>query len=142
VSTIRSRRAATAVLLLALAACGRPDPVIPPAEAADPTAQSAAAPQTGRPGDRLIGRWQVPQPALPPTTIELARDGAATRARVWLSGVTYAGAAVGDDTSVVVYRGDRAAIRGVLQPGGDRLRIEFLGEGGAASFTQVLVRLP
>ena len=119
--------------LAALAACG--DPGADPAALAD-----TGAP--GAPGARLLGRWQVAEPTLPPTAIEVARDAAAgtTRARVWLSGITYEGRATGDETSLVIHDGDRATIRGALLDGDRQLRIHFLRADGAAEFTQVLVR--
>ncbi len=118
------------VALLALAGCEGTN--------ADPSTPSALATV---PGERLLGRWQVAEATLPPTTIEMTRVGDATRARVWLSGITYEGRATGDDTSVVIHDGDRATIRGALLPGGDQLRIHFLRADGQPEFTQVLARM-
>jgi hypothetical protein len=93
------------------------------------------------PGARLLGRWQVVEGALPPTAIELTRDGGTTRARVALSGIAYEGRATGDDTSVVIHDGDRPTIRGALLPGGDQLRVHFLRADGEPEFTQILARV-
>ena len=129
-----TRPLARAVLLGALlaAACGD--------SGADPGVDALALDTAAGPGARLLGRWQVAEPVLPPTTIELTREGSTTRARVALSGITYDGRATGDDTSVVIHDGDRATIRGALLPGGQQLRIHFLRADGQPEFTQVLVR--
>jgi len=118
------------VALLALAGCEGTN--------ADPSTPSALA---TAPGERFLGRWQVREAVLPPTTIELTRVGDVTRARVWLSGITYEGRATGDDTSVVIHDGDRATIRGALLPGGEQLRIHFLRGDGQPEFTQILARV-
>ena len=123
-----------ALAALALAACGEPR--------AEPAFSPDGRGPERRPGDRLLGHWQVPEPTLPPTSIRISRDGATTRARVALSGITYEGLAVGDDTSVAVFAGERATIRGVLVDAGARLRIDHLDERGASRLTQVLVRVP
>jgi hypothetical protein len=119
----RSLAAAT-VALAACAACGVPGSDLGP---------TARWPQ----GDALLGRWEQPEPMLPPVTLELRREGAGIVGRVALSGVTYDAPVAVTNTSFVLGAG-RPAMRGALRRDG-RLDVELLEAAGRVAHADVLV---